>query len=677
MVLVISLLVSAILAVTIMLSWSSRIGVSEQTETDGKVIAQLLSRSAGILDKLPEDVEELIGQQMLVQAMFAAHMVALAEGPATSTNQLKQYLKDIVNKTNLDEITVTDSKGYAYLQTNPTPIPFVFKESMPDYPKESEFYPLLTGALEKYVQAGYVRDDQLRFKYAGVAGVDKPRIVQVGVNFRFLDEIRHRVGFKRLTESLLATGSVQAIWIVNNNLKTLAYGAKEDLADLSKTPSDMELDLLEKVVKSGSMYSIFHKGFLKVMAPVYGKENVITGATVIHLPTKFLEKTLDYQLKLSALVAVCVLGLGILLTYLMASSLTKPVTRITSAAAQIEKGSFDLHSMDDISRRYDEFGKLSQVFTGMAKEVLSREERLDAMVKLRTKELESQTKKLQSTLKELRSTQDQLVTKEKLASLGELSFGIAHELKNPLNFVINFSDVSAELAQELLKATEKDKLSPKDFAKMRELLQDLYDNSDRIKNHGKHAEIIINSMIKHSAIKSEEKATSFDFNKFVESNLKTFTKNLQQKQEEFDFAINFRPGKKIGKAEFIGPDISRVIGNILDNAHDAIYEKNSDSEIKNFKPAIEISTTSDSRSVYLSISDNGCGITPQNIKKIFNPLFTTKTSITGNTGMGLSLAYTIAVDRHNGDIKVESQIGKGTTFTIKLPRHHAEKGKEK
>lgn len=665
--LVLALLSISIVVVSIVLGWSARMGTFQQTESDGLVIAQLLARGAGVLDKVPEDVEHLIGEQMVVQAMFAARLVAVAEMPMLTASQIVPYLKEIISKTALSEVTITNEKGEAYIQTTPTPLPFVFEKYSKVNPKWDDFYPLLTGEKTQVIQDAYVRDDEKIFKYVGVGGSDKPRVVQIGYNFRFLNEMKQRLGFQRLVEGLLASQAANAIWIVNNQLETLAYGALSGV-NADKTPSEIELDHLEQVITEGKTISFFHDHLLKVMSPIIGKDGTIVGAALVQLPTSRLQSAMTQQLQLAALVAICALIIGGAFTYLMAKWVSRPVEIITMAAASVEQGNFDPEILDELIERQDELGRLARVFQAMGHEVVNREERLDAMVKVRTRELEIKTLAVEAALEELKSTQTQLVAKEKMASLGQLTSGIAHELKNPLNFVINFSGVTKETANELYEEIEKqkDKIPEKDLSYINDLVGDITQNSEKIYEHGKNAEIIINSMIQHAS--SDHGAQQFiNFNKLVTESTDFCFHSLRGKEAAFNFSVSYDLDKEIQQIELIPQGINRVIHYLLDNAHYAIHEKAEKLGL-DFKPEIRITSKDEGKMVELRIWDNGIGI-PESIRdKIFNPFFTTKPTRQGNTGMGLSLCFDIIVQQHLGQIEFNSVEGEYSEFVIKLPK---------
>ena len=290
---------------------------------------------------------------------------------------------------------------------------------------------------------------------------------------------------------------------------------------------------------------------------------------------------------------------------------------------------------------------------------------------------------LVSTLSNLKSTQAQLIQSEKMASLGELTAGIAHEIQNPLNFVNNFSEVSGELLEEIREArserrdlragetgtrprTEQDEIED-------EILEDIKQNLEKINHHGKRADAIVKGMLEHSRTGSGEKELT-DINTLVGEYLNLAYQSFKSKNEGVDIKLNTDLDPTIPKIELVRPDIGKVLLNILNNAFYAVTSKfdihHSSFEIQEL-PKVTIKTknlgnTPDSYRVEISIKDNGPGI-PDSIKdKIFQPFFTTKPTGSG-TGLGLSLSYDI-VKAHGGELKVETKIGEGTTFIIDLEK---------
>ncbi|HRH51133.1 MAG TPA: ATP-binding protein [Panacibacter sp.] len=266
--------------------------------------------------------------------------------------------------------------------------------------------------------------------------------------------------------------------------------------------------------------------------------------------------------------------------------------------------------------------------------------------------------RLEFTLTELRATQSQLIQSEKMASLGELTAGIAHEIQNPLNFVNNFSEVSNELIDEM-----NEELGKGDIEEAKAIASDIQQNLEKITHHGKRAEAIVKGMLQHSRTSSGQKELT-DLNALADEYLRLSYHGLRAKDKTFnaDFKTDF--DESIGSINIIPQDIGRVLLNLYNNAFYAVAEKKKQ-QPEGYEPTVSVSTKKANGKIEVSVKDNGNGIPQKIVDKIFQPFFTTKPTGQG-TGLGLSLSYDI-VKAHSGEIKVESKEREGTTFTIHLP----------
>ena len=276
--------------------------------------------------------------------------------------------------------------------------------------------------------------------------------------------------------------------------------------------------------------------------------------------------------------------------------------------------------------------------------------------------LQNQKEKVETTLSELKSTQAQLIQSEKMASLGELTAGIAHEIQNPLNFVNNFSEVNKELVDEL-----ETELKNNNNEEAILIAKNIRDNEEKINHHGKRADVIVKGMLQHSRASSGKKEPT-DINALADEYLRLSYHGMRAKDKNFNAEIKTDFDESIGKINIIPQDIGRVLLNLFNNAFYATNEKlNAESLTQNaeYKPTVIVTTKKISNAVEIKVSDNGNGI-PQNIiDKIFQPFFTTKPTGEG-TGLGLSLSYD-TIKAHGGEIKVETKEGEGTEFIISLP----------
>lgn len=311
--------------------------------------------------------------------------------------------------------------------------------------------------------------------------------------------------------------------------------------------------------------------------------------------------------------------------------------------------------------------------------------KLEIQVAERTAELRGQKDQLQKTLDELKATQAQLIQSEKMASLGELTAGIAHEIQNPLNFVNNFSEVSSELIDEM-----KEEQAAGNWQLATEIAEDIKQNLQKINHHGKRADAIVKGMLQHSRTSTGIKEPT-DINALADEYLRLAYHGLRAKDKSFNVTMKTDFDEKlsadkadIGNIKVVPQDIGRVILNLITNAFYAVDEKKKQAlpppEGRLYEPTVIVKTSLNPPSepvpnslredrgafVMISVTDNGNGIPQAALGKIFQPFFTTKPSGQG-TGLGLSMSYEIITKGHGGELKVENTPGEGATFTIVLP----------
>jgi signal transduction histidine kinase len=267
--------------------------------------------------------------------------------------------------------------------------------------------------------------------------------------------------------------------------------------------------------------------------------------------------------------------------------------------------------------------------------------------------------RLNQTLNSLKKTQTQLVQSEKMASLGELTAGIAHEIQNPLNFINNFSDINAELLDEMMQELQKGNTSD-----VVEISQNIRHNLEKIAHHGKRADSIVKSMLQHSRKSTGQKEPT-DVNALVDEFLRLSYHGLRAKDKSFNSLIETHFDPAVGKVNVVGQDISRVLLNIFNNAFYAVNEKKKAAE-NGYEPVVQVTTHQLNEKIEIRIKDNGTGIPEKVLEKIYQPFFTTKPAGEG-TGLGLSLSYDIITKGHGGELKVETQEGNGSEFIIQLP----------
>jgi two-component system, NtrC family, sensor kinase len=293
-----------------------------------------------------------------------------------------------------------------------------------------------------------------------------------------------------------------------------------------------------------------------------------------------------------------------------------------------------------------------------------RKAELEAVVAERTAELLQQKEELQQALKDLKTAQAQLIQREKMASLGELTAGIAHEIKNPLNFVNNFSELNVELAGEIRQHLV---LLPVNAAAKRELLDlvnDLVQNQEKIHYHGSRADAIVKAMLQHSRKSSNQKEPT-DLNALVDEYLRLSYHGLRAKEKAFNVILETHFDPQVAEVNVNKEELGRVLLNLFSNAFYAVTEKKKN--IGNgYEPTVQVSTAKKAGRVEIRVKDNGTGIPEKAVSKIYQPFFTTKPTGEG-TGLGLSLSYDIVTKEHGGEISLETIEGEGAEFVIQLP----------
>jgi two-component system, NtrC family, sensor kinase len=286
------------------------------------------------------------------------------------------------------------------------------------------------------------------------------------------------------------------------------------------------------------------------------------------------------------------------------------------------------------------------------------------LLTIQKKKIELQKLQVESTLSDLKITQKQLIQSEKMASLGELTAGIAHEIQNPLNFVNNFSEVSVELTKEMVEEVEKGNTE-----EVKAIAGDLIANLEKINHHGKRADAIVKGMLQHSSSGNGRKEPT-DINKLADEYLRLAYHGLRAKDKSFNATLKTEYDESISMINIVPQDMGRVILNLITNAFYATNEK-AKLDFDIYEPTVTVKTkrldptSGDGGKIEIRVTDNGNGIPQKILDKIFHPFFTTKPTGQG-TGLGLSLAYDI-IKAHGGELKVETKEGEGSEFIIQLP----------
>ncbi len=281
-------------------------------------------------------------------------------------------------------------------------------------------------------------------------------------------------------------------------------------------------------------------------------------------------------------------------------------------------------------------------------------------------EVQARTKELAASLDDLRTAQDRLIQTEKLASLGQLTAGIAHEIKNPLNFVNNFAALSAELIDELNDLFKPAAFDGNTRKEVDELTQTLKDNLEKIVQHGKRADSIVKNMLLHSREGSGEHRPS-DINALLDESLNLAYHGARAEKPQFNVTLQRDFDASAGEIELFPQEITRVFLNLISNGFYAVSKRRAENGNSGFEPVLSATTRNLGETVEIRIRDNGTGIPTEVKEKMFNPFFTTKPAGEG-TGLGLSMSHDIIVKQHGGRIDVDTEPGQFTEFRIILPR---------
>jgi two-component system, NtrC family, sensor kinase len=370
------------------------------------------------------------------------------------------------------------------------------------------------------------------------------------------------------------------------------------------------------------------------------------------------------------------LALGLLLAAgagtVLARRMVVPIRRLQSGAERLGSGErsqpIEIHTGDEIETLADRFNQ-------MAAKVQESHDTLEAKVEARTEALQAREQEArearlaaEQALVDLHKAQDRLVETQKLASLGQLTAGIAHEIKNPLNFVNNFAELSAELTDELrgVLSAEDSSLPDKARTEIDDLTRMLNGNLVKIVEHGKRADSIVKNMLLHSRAGVGEWRAA-DLNALVEESLNLAYHGARAEKPDFNVTLHKALDATVGEIDLYPQEVTRVLLNLFGNGFYAVRERQRSAREPEFEPTLSVSTRSLADRVEIRVRDNGTGIPDEVRAKIFDPFFTTKPAGEG-TGLGLSLSYDIVVKQHGGTFEVETEPGKFTEFIVTLPR---------
>jgi len=374
------------------------------------------------------------------------------------------------------------------------------------------------------------------------------------------------------------------------------------------------------------------------------------------------------------LMVMCVAGILILLAVvvLISRTITRPLRRLARAASHFAQGNFDI--VLPVIKSHDEIGRLNQSFITMQSalaqtigELKDASEQLQEYNRTLEQKVDERTAELRRKNEELVAAQAQLVQSEKMASLGQLTAGIAHEIKNPLNFVNNFAELTVDLASELgeeLGKMEAD-IPQRDREYLCGLVEDIGSNARKINDHGKRADSIVKGMLLHSRGKSGDRQPT-DINALLAEYVNLGYHGMRAQDNSFNLKIEADYDATLGLVNVVPQNLSRVFLNIINNACYSTHQKKK--ELKDaYFPVLSVQTRNLEDRVEIRIRDNGVGIPREILDKVFQPFFTTKPAGQG-TGLGLSLSYDIVVQEHRGELRVDSEVGSHAEFVIVLPK---------
>jgi signal transduction histidine kinase len=422
--------------------------------------------------------------------------------------------------------------------------------------------------------------------------------------------------------------------------------------------------------------------YIDLAAPILAG---VAGSVHVGMDRNVIRADIRSAMVKQILVVIALFVMAVAVAFVVVGRISGPLTELTTHANRMATQDFEAGFMQDpalerLKAGRDEIGELAGGFAAMeraiggyigklrqlAGELAHYNETLEETVATRTRELQEKNRALEATLEELKQAQDQIMRQEKMASLGALTAGIAHEIKNPLNFVNNFADLSRELAGEVREDLAKAQgLDPKLAADIDETLDQLQLNLSKIKEHGERADGIVRSMLLHSRGTAGQRAPT-DINAIARDAVNLAYHGMRALDQNFQVGIDMEFDPSIGQVDAIPQDLMRAFLNIANNGCYAAYHRASRNGDEG-GPRIGVKTRLVGDAVEIRIRDTGDGIPDEVRQKIFEPFFTTKPAGQG-TGLGLSICHDIIVQQHRGTLAVESERGRFTEFIMTIPR---------
>lgn len=443
------LCVGATLISSSLLIWLNYRTTIEEAGNQGENIARLLAKSARLARTMPNEVEEFFAQHMIVSAYLLAGYVEMAEKAGLNSDEISRRISEITDKTVLDEFWVTDGKGHAYLHNTGSP-DFTFSPSAEQQPQAHEFWPLLKGNADVVVQKARKREiDNESFKYVGVQGSDKPRIVQVGYNANYINSIEQKLGIQRAIDNLLDSEDIEAIFIFNKAMNIIAAPRTTGKLTGTRELAEEEIQPVKKVIESGESQLVSGRKTISFIAPIQNDTGEPIGAALIRTSTTHINDLVNSQFQIGCAIAALTTILGAAMANLLARRQAAPILAITQAARNVEARQFTGDELNDIELRSDEVGQLARVFKQLSFDFLNKEKTLDSLVKERTIELIDRNNQLETLSVRL----SKYLSPQIYSSLFRENRSVSTPAKRKkltvfFSDIVNFSDITERVESE-------------------------------------------------------------------------------------------------------------------------------------------------------------------------------------------------------------------------------------
>ena len=443
------LCVGATLISSSLLIWLNYRTTVEEAGNQGENIARLLAKSARLARALPNEVEDFFAQHMIVSAQLLAGYVEMAEKAGLSPEEINRRLSEVTDKTVLDEFWVTNELGHAYLHKIGAP-DFTFSPSAEQQPQAHEFWPLLKGATDVVIQKARKREiDNESFKYVGVRGVDKPRIVQVGYNANYINSIEQKLGIQRAIDNLLDSEDIEAIFIFNREMNIIAAPRSNGRLTGERELAVEEIKPVKNVIESGESQLVSGKKTISFISPIQNEGGETIGAALIRTSTVHINDLVNSQLQIGCAIAALTTLLGAGMANLLARRQAAPILAITKAARNVEARQFSGNDLSEIEARSDEVGQLARVFKQLSLDFLNREKTLDSLVQERTVELMDRNNQLET----LSTRLSKYLSPQIYSSLFRENRSISNPTKRKkltvfFSDIVNFSDITERVESE-------------------------------------------------------------------------------------------------------------------------------------------------------------------------------------------------------------------------------------